>query len=151
VLPQPGHADQSRVVLSAYDYQFERSGSYFPTNGYHPPTLEVSGTADTTSPLTETESTYSQTFPPKYRALMLGAPHVDFAKPWGPVIDGTVVAFFNAYLAGTASRAAIMKVANVPGVSKGRFNRLFRAPTSAVPLRSLRDEVRSCRPRSRRS
>ncbi len=113
---------KAAVVLSAYDYQFEGSGSYFPTSGYHPPTLEVSGTADTTSPLAETESTYSQTLPPKYQALMLGAPHVDFGKPWGSVINRTVVTFFNAYLAGTGSRAAILKAANVPGVSKGRFN-----------------------------
>jgi predicted dienelactone hydrolase len=113
---------RAAVVLSSYAYQFEGSGTYFPTDGYHPPTLEVSGTADTTSPLFDTESTYLRTLSPKYQALMLGAPHVDFGKPWGPVIDRTVVAFLNAYLAGTGSRGSILKAANVPGVSKGRFN-----------------------------
>ena len=117
-----GRLIKAAVVLSAYDYQFEGSGSYFPTDGYHPPTLEVSGTADPTSPLADTEATYSQTQRPKYQALMLGAPHVDFGEPWGQVIDRTVVAFFNAYLAGTGSRAAILHASNVPGVSKGRFN-----------------------------
>ena len=117
-----GRLIKAAVVLSAYDYQFDGSGSYFPTDGYHPPTLEVSGTADTTSPLTDTEATYSQTLSPKYQALMLGAPHVDFGKPWGPVIDRTVVAFLNLYLADTGSHAAIMKALNVPGVSKGRFD-----------------------------
>ena len=53
---------------------------------------------------------------------MLGAPHVDFVNPWGPVIDRTVVAFLNDYLAGTGSHAAILKAANVAGVSKGRYN-----------------------------
>jgi predicted dienelactone hydrolase len=117
-----GNLIKAAVVLSAYGYQFDGSGNYFPTDGYHPPTLEVSGTADTTSPLVDTEATYARTHTPKYQALMLGAPHVDFAKPWGPVIDRTVVAFFNDYLPGTGSHAAILKAANVAGVSKGRYN-----------------------------
>ena len=117
-----GRLIKAAVVLSAYDYQFDGSGSYFPTGGYHPPTLEVSGTADPTSPLVDTEATYARTQTPKYQALMLGAPHVDFAQPWGPVIDRTVVAFFNDYLAGTGSHAAILKASNVAGVSKGRYN-----------------------------
>ena len=117
-----GRLVKAAVVLSAYDYQFDGSGSYFPTDGYHPPTLEVSGTADTTSPLVDTEATYARTRTPKYQALMLGAPHVDFGEPWGPVIDRTVVAFLNDYLAGTGSHAAILKAANVAGVSKGRYN-----------------------------
>ena len=71
-------------MLSAYDYQFDGSGTSFPTGGYHPPTLEVSGTADTTSPLTDTEATYFGTPAPKYQALMLGAPHVDFGHSVGP-------------------------------------------------------------------
>ena len=53
-----GRLIKAAVVLSAYDYQFDGSGTYFPTDGYHPPTLEVSGTADTTSPLVDTEATY---------------------------------------------------------------------------------------------
>ena len=82
----------------------------------------MSGTADTTSPLVDTEATYTRTLAPKYQALMIGAPHVDFAKPWGPVIDRTVVAFFNDYLAGKGSRAAILRAANVRGISKSRYN-----------------------------
>ena len=117
-----GRLIKAAVVLSAYAYQFDGSGSYFPTDGYHPPTLEVSGTADTTSPLVDTEATYARTRTPKYQAVMLGAPHVDFVEPWGPVIDRTVVAFLNDYLAGTGSHAAILKAANVAGVSKGRYN-----------------------------
>lgn len=108
--------------MSGYEWPFPDHDNWFPLAGSHlyPPILEVNGTKDALAKLPESEQMFAQTPSPKYQALMQGATHVDFNAPWVPVIDRTVVAFLNAYVAHSGRTSAILKNEDVPGVSSGR-------------------------------
>jgi dienelactone hydrolase len=101
------------VPISGIELPFP-GGSYF--TGPAVPLLLIHGTADGTVPYGASVGAYAQADAPKFFLTLTGAPHVPFFGPWAPVIDNTVIAFFNAYL-GHDSVDRIAEAGSVDGVS----------------------------------
>lgn len=90
------------------------SGSFF--SGPAVPLLLIHGTSDGTVPYQGSANAYADAGPPKFFLTLPGAPHTPFFGTWGPVIDATVVAFFDAYL-GRRNPRRVARAGNVEGVS----------------------------------
>jgi predicted dienelactone hydrolase len=108
---------RAAIVLSGQMFSVG-SGKYFPKGGHYPAMLYVNGTKDPLVPNPAASAMYAASPKPKYQMIMHNAPHVDFIKPWGTVINHTVVAMLNHYLVGTGTVQAILKAGTVHGVAQ---------------------------------
>jgi predicted dienelactone hydrolase len=92
------------------------SGSYF--KGHNAPLLVINGTKDTVGPYAISKALYSKAPAPKYFLSLIGAPHEGFAmKPWSPVVNDTIAAFFDRYLGKSATSAQIKRAGSKRGVT----------------------------------
>lgn len=89
-------------------------GSFF--TGPAVPLLLVHGTDDHTVAYGSSASSFAAADPPKFFLSLIGAPHTPFFGAWAPVIDQTVIAFFDAYL-GHGNVKHIASAGSVDGVS----------------------------------
>lgn len=101
------------VPISGIELPFP-NGSFF--TGPAVPLLLVHGTSDGTVPYQGSVNAYSDARPPKFFLTLTGAPHTPFFGIWGPAIDTTVIAFFDAYL-GHHNVHSIVRAGNVEGIS----------------------------------
>jgi dienelactone hydrolase len=83
------------VPISGIELPFP-GGSYF--TGPAVPLLLIHGTNDRTVGYGASVNAYADAAAPKFFLTLTGAPHTPFFGIWGPTIDKTVIAFFNAYL-----------------------------------------------------
>jgi pimeloyl-ACP methyl ester carboxylesterase len=101
------------VPISGIELPFP-AGSFF--TGPAVPLLLVHGTDDHTVPYGASVRAYADAKAPKFFLSLTGAPHTPFFGEWGPVIDKTVIAFFDAYLR-HRSVQRIARAGSVDGVS----------------------------------
>lgn len=96
--------------------QGDFSGTYF--KGQTPPLLVVNGTKDTIAPYRTSQAIYAEAPAPKYFLSLIGAPHEGFgSEPWSPVVNDTIVAFLNRYLAAGQTVAQIKRAGTKQGVA----------------------------------
>jgi dienelactone hydrolase len=101
------------VPISGLELPFP-GGSFF--TGPAVPLLLIHGTNDHTVGYGASVNAYADAAAPKFFLTLTGAPHTPFFGVWGPTIDNTVIAFFDAYL-GHGSVDRIAEAGSVDGVS----------------------------------
>ncbi len=99
----------------------EFSGTYF--KGHNAPLLVVNGTKDTIGPYAVSQAIYAKAPAPKYFLSLIGAPHEGFAmKPWSPVVNDTIAAFFDRYLGAGQTVGQIKRAGSKPGITTIRVS-----------------------------
>jgi predicted dienelactone hydrolase len=110
---------RAAIVLSGQLFSMGR-GQYYPRHTRIPPLLFVNGTKDDLVPNFAAKKMYAEAPRPRFQVIMHHAPHVDFTKPWGPVLNRTVLAMLNRYVVGTGTVKEIVEAGTRPGVATMR-------------------------------
>jgi len=114
-------------------------GTYF--TGRTSPLLLIHGTADQTVPYGSSQHLFADSQSQTFFLTLEGAPHTAFFKPWAPVINKTVIAFFDRHLKHSSSVRQILTAGTVPRVASIQFH-----PREQPALHPSGPSIRSSRP-----